>query len=244
MSGLASGLRAKVWVSAPASPRAAPTSTATSVCGSRSSMTMNCWPASPPPSRVRSTSATRDLEVARARGRATTSTHSTPRPPSWPRPARSGTSHDAAPTPQRGRRGSWRPSDPHHPGAADQHDEDRAADQAITMPTCSSPGRTTTRPEHVGEDQQQPAQQRGVRDHPAVVDAGEEAGRRAARRGRRTRSGRRRRWPPRPAASRRATPTTLCRVGCMPSDAGDVVAELEQVERRGADRGEHQSDER
>jgi hypothetical protein len=55
-SGLPSGLRETVWNAAPAIPSAAPTSSATTTRGSRSSRTMNSWPGSPFPVRVRSTS--------------------------------------------------------------------------------------------------------------------------------------------------------------------------------------------
>ncbi len=58
MSGLASGLRDAVWVRAPATASAAPTSTAARPRGRRSSRTMNRSSCSPPPASTETTCGT------------------------------------------------------------------------------------------------------------------------------------------------------------------------------------------
>ena len=108
---------------------------------------------------------------------------------------------------------------PHHPGAADQDDEDRAADERHHDADLQLAGAHDDPADDVGEHDEQAAEQRGVRDDPAVVDAGEVTGRRGGRPGRRTRSARRPRSPRRSSSMTAATPMTLCRIGCMPSEA-------------------------
>ncbi len=180
MSGLASGLRAKVWVSAPERPEGGRRrGRATSVCGSRSSITMNCWPASPPPSRVRTTSATGIVEVAEREVER--------RPARRARPGRRAATEAGAQRHQPGRRPTAARSGAvsvvgralisHHPGAADQVDEDRAADQRHHDADLQLAGAYDDPADHVGDHAaSSPPMQRGVRDHPAVVDAGEEPG--------------------------------------------------------------------
>ena len=68
MSGEPSGLRVSDWKIAPEIPSAAPTSTAHSARGSRSSRTMNSVPGLPPPNSARVTSAGEIGELARADG--------------------------------------------------------------------------------------------------------------------------------------------------------------------------------
>ena len=106
-----------------------------------------------------------------------------------------------------------------------------APTRASTMPTCSSPGRATTRPSDVGGQQQRGAEQAGARDQPAVVGAGDGAddvrhdqpdeGDRPAGGGRRAAEQRDRGQPDGPGQ-----PDPLAQ------PAGDVLAEAEQVQRR------------
>ena len=163
MSGLASGLRAKVWVSAPDRPSAAPTRTATRVCGSRSSWTMNSLGRVAAAEQGRAPRRRAGSRSRRARGRARPGRRARRR-----RPPPSGPTRRRAAGPARTRSDRARDAGvglgggahiAHHPGAADQEDEDRAADQRHHDADLQLAGSHDHPAEHVGEEQQQRADQ-------------------------------------------------------------------------------------
>ena len=220
MSGLASGLRARVWVSAPARPRAAPTATATTVCGSRSSMTMNRWPASPPPEQGADHVADRDREVAdRQVDRDQQEEHAGaderderrrgPAPATTRRRARNG-GLDVARTAIRAAPSGVRRTRNTNAGPPTS---------AITMPTWSSAGRTTSRPIDVGEGDEQRRRAARSRAPPSGSRRRRAGGRGGGRRGRRSRSVRRRRSRRRSSSMTAAMPRAFCRHGLRPSEA-------------------------
>ena len=207
-------------------------------------MTMNCWPASPPPSEGAQHVGDGDLEVARARGRATASTHEHRQADrAWPRP------RAAAPATTPGRAAA---------GA------ERVGGRAIRSAPSASGGPGRRRPaRRPGPSRCRPAPRRGGRSPGRARRREDQHARRAARRTGPP-SGSRRRQSSRaacgttrptnaigpqaavaaPASSITASDADDLVPGRVHAQrAGDVVAELEQVEPRDVDRGEHQSDE-
>ena len=113
---------------------------------------------------------------------------------------------------------------------------------AVMMPTCTSPGGSTTRPTHVGAEDQHGA----VRPCSAAAPGGSRdprrRARRAARSGRRRRSGRPARSRCRRAARWPGRSTSRSTADAAAEAAGQVVAEGEGVEAAHRGQAEHGAD--
>ena len=112
---------------------------------------------------------------------------------------------------------------------------------AVTMPTCSSPGRATTRPMMSETEQQDRREDRGVRQHPPVVGTGDRARDvRHRQPDERDRSGRRGgSTDQQHHRQRREGPR---RTDLLTERARDVVAQRQRVQHAPRDQRHHRSD--
>ena len=182
MSGLASGLRAMRWKIAPDRPNAAPTSTAVRPRGRRSVRTMKSVSGWPRPDERRHHVAERDREVAD--GQRPGEHDAAPRRRA-PTVTTSGRTATRADRPRRAERSTRAPSgarrgDGDHSSASFRRRtramKNGAPTKAVTMPTCTSPGRAIEPPDDVGAEQQDRRQHQRVGQDPAVVGTADRPG--------------------------------------------------------------------
>ena len=183
MSGLASGLRASDWKIAPEKPNAAPTSSAGQRPRQAQVVRIMKLDSSPCPKHRRDHVAQRDREVADAERDAEhdarrSATSTSRRPWSTTRAA----ARRARPAARTGRGARRRSIDEgRRQSSASFRRRTRkmkngAPISAVTIPTCSSPGRAMTRPMTSAPSSRIGGQHHRVRQDPAVVRPGDRAG--------------------------------------------------------------------
>src|SRR5690606_18885790 len=188
VSGLARGLRVRVWKIAPDTPKAAPASSPASARGSRSSWTMSRPPGSPPPHSAGTASVTGSgyspvvrlthrtakaapastAQVASSRGRRIADTGGRASRTAV-RPASRETSITVTSPSRLGR------SQLGEAASADQRDEERRPEERRHDPDVDLLGTGHDPPGDVGGQQQAGGQQRGQREEPALVRPAEGA---------------------------------------------------------------------
>ena len=154
MSGLASGLRARLWKIAPETPNAAPTSTPVSARGRRSVRTMNSASSVAGAEDRRHDVAQRDREVADADRHAE---HDEQRDATGTTATVVVRATAATPDAVRRVAGRERPTARHSSAILRRRTRSMntgAPITAVTMPTCTSPGRAIDAPDDVGAEQQ------------------------------------------------------------------------------------------